>query len=60
MKAANEAPRQPERGREEPVFDEHEEWPEMLKGCESKRAVLDPRGEAAHRFASLRTVRREP
>ena len=48
------------RGREEPVFDEHEKWPEMLKGCESRPVVLDHKGAHANRFASLRTVRREP
>lgn len=48
------------RTREEPVFDEHEEWPEMLAGCEAKRTTLDNDGERANRYASLRTVRREP
>jgi hypothetical protein len=49
-----------DRQREAPVFDESEEWPEMLKGCESKPVVLDHRAANANRFASLRTVRREP
>lgn len=44
----------------DPVFDEDEEWPEMLAGCETKRATLDNEGERAHRYASLRTVRRTP
>ena len=48
------------RTREAPVFDEHEEWPEMLAGCESKPHGLDHRGANENRFASIRTVRREP
>lgn len=73
MKAANEGPAgdwtdvldetEPtevadQRRHEEPVFDEHEEWPEMLRGCESKPVVLDHVGANANRFASIRTVRR--
>jgi hypothetical protein len=48
------------RTREAAVFDEHEEWPEMLHGCERKPFALDRNGANANRFASIRTVRREP
>jgi hypothetical protein len=49
------------RGRthEEPVFDDHEEWPEMLDGCERKPFALDHRGANDNRFASIRTVARK-
>lgn len=49
------------RTREAAVFDEHEPaWPEMLDGCEKRPVVLDHAGAHANRFASIRTVRREP
>jgi hypothetical protein len=48
------------RTREPAVFEEHEEWPEMLRGCEGRPVVLDHHAANANRFASLRTVRRDP
>lgn len=48
------------RPHEAPVFDEHEEWPEMLRGCESRPVALDHKGANANRFASIRTVVRRP
>jgi hypothetical protein len=41
-------------------FDEHEEWPTMFEGCESRPTVLDHKGANDNRFASIRTVRRTP
>ncbi len=52
--------RHPDRPFEIAVFDDDEEWEEMLRGCESKPTVIDHQAANAHRFASIRTVRREP
>ena len=54
--------RHPDRPFEIAVFedDDEDEWPDEFTGCESRPTVHSPAAFFDGRYASLRTVRREP